>query len=91
MATSVTSARVGREEATIDSSIWVAVITGRASAPASEMICFWHDRDLLDRHLDPEVPARDHHAVRRADDLVGARDRLWLLDLRDQRQPRVLA
>ena len=41
MATSVTSARVGREEATIESSIWVAVITGRASAPASAMICFW--------------------------------------------------
>ena len=41
MATSVTSARVGREDMTIESSICVAVITGRASAPASEMICFW--------------------------------------------------
>ena len=40
-ATSATSARVGREEATIESSICVAVITGRASAPASAMICFW--------------------------------------------------
>ena len=40
MATSVTSARVGREEATIESSICVAVITGRASAPESAMICF---------------------------------------------------
>ena len=34
MATSVASARVGREEETIESSIWVAVIDGRARRPA---------------------------------------------------------
>ena len=40
LATSVTSARVGRDERTIESSIWVAVIEGRASAPASAITCF---------------------------------------------------
>src|SRR5215218_5834981 len=40
LATSATSARVGREEATIESSICVAVIEGRASAPASAITCF---------------------------------------------------
>ena len=48
-------------------------------------------RHLLDRQLDPEVSARDHDAVGDADDVLGARDRLRLLDLRDQRDPRVLA
>jgi hypothetical protein len=41
LATSATSARVGREECTIESSIWVAVIDGRASAPASASSFFW--------------------------------------------------
>ena len=36
----MTSARVGRDEATIESSIWVAVMTGRASPPASAITCF---------------------------------------------------
>ena len=40
LATSATSARVGRDEDTIESSIWVAVIDGRASAPASAITCF---------------------------------------------------
>ena len=35
LATSVASARVGRGDETIESSIWVAVIDGRASWPAS--------------------------------------------------------
>ena len=43
-------------------------------------------RHLLDRHLDAEVAAGDHHAVGRADDLLRALDGLGLLDLRDQRQ-----
>jgi hypothetical protein len=50
-----------------------------------------HDRDLPDLHLDPEVAARDHHAVGGAHDLLGPLHRLRLLDLGDQRQPRVLA
>ncbi len=40
MATSATSARVGREETTIESSICVAVIDGRAVQPASSSSCF---------------------------------------------------
>ena len=41
LATSATSARVGREEATIESSICVAVIDGRARRPATRSNCFW--------------------------------------------------
>ena len=41
LATSATSARVGREEETIESSICVAVIDGRASEPASASRRFW--------------------------------------------------
>ena len=41
LATSATSARVGRGELTIESSIWVAVIEGRASRPAIRNSCFW--------------------------------------------------
>ena len=72
LATSVTSARVGREEATIESSIWVAVITGRASAPDKRDDLLLDDRDVLDVHLDAEVAAGDHHAVGGADDLLQA-------------------
>jgi hypothetical protein len=49
------------------------------------------DRHLLDAHLDPEVAAGDHHAVRGAHDLLGAGHGLRLLDLGDERQPGVLA
>ena len=41
LATSVASARVGRDEETIESSIWVAVIEGRARRPAIRSSCFW--------------------------------------------------
>ena len=41
LATSATSARVGREAVTIESSIWVAVIDGRAMVPASARSFFW--------------------------------------------------
>ena len=48
-----------------------------------------HARDLLDRQLDPEVAAGDHHpGLHRLDDLLGALDRLRLLDLRDHRDVR---
>jgi hypothetical protein len=40
LATSDASARVGRGAWTIDSSIWVAVITGFPCKLASRMICF---------------------------------------------------
>ena len=41
LATSATSARVGREAVTIESSICVAVIDGRAIVPASAISFFW--------------------------------------------------
>ena len=91
MATSATSARVGREELTIESSIWVAVIEGRASQPGELEQLLLHDRHPRDRQLDPEVAARHHHAVGRPDDLLGALHRLGLLHLGDQRQAGVLA
>ena len=56
MATSVTSARVGRDEVTIDSSICVAVITGRASAPARPMMCFWTNGTSSIRSSMPRSP-----------------------------------
>ena len=40
-ATSVTSARVGVGAVTIDSSIWVAVMTGRPHATPTRMMRFW--------------------------------------------------
>ncbi len=41
LATSLTSARVGVGAEIIDSSIWVAVITGRAYDTPVRMIRFW--------------------------------------------------
>ena len=41
LATSLASARVGRGFSIIDSSICVAVITGRRKSSARRMICFW--------------------------------------------------
>ena len=41
LATSATSARVGRVEWTIDSSIWVAVMVGLAARPATASSRFW--------------------------------------------------
>ena len=39
--------------------------------PASAQQLLLHDRHVLDRQLDAEVAARDHHAVGGADDLLG--------------------
>ena len=91
LATSATSARVGREECTIESSICVAVIDGLASHPGELEQLLLHDRHARDRQLDAEVAARHHHAVGDLQDLLGALHRLRLLHLRDQRQARVLA
>ena len=83
MATSLASARVGRGCVIIDSSICVAVITGRPSRLHSAMIRFCAIRHLLERQLDAEVAARDHHAVGRADDALDVLERRVLLDLGD--------
>ena len=91
LATSVTSARVGREEVTIDSSIWVAVITGRASSPASAMIRFWTSGTSSMPARCPGRRARPSRSRRRAMIASALVHRLRLLDLRDQRQVGVLA
>ncbi len=41
VATSLTSARVGRECVTMDSSIWVATITGTLASRACRITSFW--------------------------------------------------
>ena len=41
VATSLTSARVGREWVTMDSSIWVATITGTLASRACRITSFW--------------------------------------------------
>ena len=86
MATSVTSARVGRRAVTIEASIWVAVMTGLEWRPASADQALLLDRHLGQRHFDAEVAARDHDpAVDRVDDLGGVDRGLGALDLGDQR------
>ena len=64
-ATSVTSARVGRGEEIIDSSICVAVTTGFEARFARCDHIFLRQRHLFERDLDAEVAARDHDAVGR--------------------------
>ena len=91
LATSATSARVGRDEVTIESSICVAVIDGRAMRAGQGEQALLDHRHLLDGHLDAQVAARDHHAVGDLEDLLGALDALRLLDLGDERHARVLA
>ena len=49
-----------------------------------------HQRHLLQRELDAEVTAGDHHAVERGDDLLEILDCLRLLDLGDHGQANAL-
>ena len=86
VAASLTSARVGRGSVRIDSSTCVATITGtpRRARPREDRLL--HARHLLDRHLEPEIAARDHHAVGHVEDVVDMLDCLRPLDLGDDRQ-----
>ena len=86
LATSEASARVGREVSIIDSSIWVATITGLACASRQRDRPGLHERHVLERQLDAEVAAGDHDAVERVDDLGQVLDGLRLLDLGEHRQ-----
>ena len=45
---------------------------------------FLHERHLLKGKLDPEIPARDHHRVRRRHDALQVIERRRLLDLGDE-------
>ena len=64
LAQSEASARVGREFSIIDSSTWVATMTGLALRRASLDGALLHQRHLLERQLDAEVAA-GHHDRRR--------------------------
>ena len=91
LATSATSARVGprRGDHRVEH-LRRGDRRARELAGLREQVLL-DERHELDRQLDAEVAARDHDAVRGADDLVHAVDGLRLLDLRDERQARVLA
>ena len=82
MATSDASARVGRGEEIIDSSICVATMTGLAQRRAALTICFWTS-GTSSSGLHAEVAAGDHDRVEGVDDLVEVLDGLRLLDLGD--------
>ena len=85
LATSDASARVGTASSIIDSSIWVAVMTGMPRRFALRMIVFWIGGTSSGGSSTPEVAARHHHAVAGRQDRVQLVDRLGLLQLRDQR------
>ena len=86
-ATSLASARVGSGAWSIDSSICVAVITGRAPLEREEdhsLLEQWHGSRA---DLDARVAARDHHRVGRLHDRPESVHGLRLLDLRDDTGP----
>ena len=88
LAASLTSARVGRGSVRIDSSTCVATITGiakRAGAPRHFLL---HARHALERQLEAEIAARDHHRVALAKNLVEPRHGLRPFELRDERDVR---
>ena len=65
LATSEASARVGAGLLIIDSSIWVATITGLALRRAFSMTRFWRNGHVLERALHAEVAAGHHERRRR--------------------------
>ena len=85
LAASLTSARVGRGSSRIDSSTCVATMTGMPAAAGFARDLFLRRRHLLERHLEPEIAARHHHALRHFQDLVQVIERFGPLDLGDQR------
>ena len=85
LATSDASARVGREFSIIESSIWVATMTGLAYSRHELHGALLHQRHLVERQLDAEVAAGHHDAVERVDDRLEVVDRLRLLDLGEHR------
>ena len=68
LATSVASARVGSRLVVMDSSIWVAVMTGLPDAVGLGDQLLLDHGDFLDRNLHAEVAARHHDAVGRGED-----------------------
>ncbi len=90
LATSLASARVGRELSIIESSIWVATMTGLALRLASLMACFW-TRGTRSRGIStPRSPRATMMPSKRGDDVVDVVDGLGLLDLGDDGDPAAL-
>ena len=65
VAASLTSARVGRGSVRIDSRTCVATIAGTPRARAARDDRLLDPRHMLERTLEAEIAARDHHAVGR--------------------------
>ena len=63
LATSLTSARVGAGASIIDSSICVAVTTGRADLDAMPHDVLLEVRHVLERAVDAEVATGHHHRI----------------------------
>merc|ERR1711892_1431212 len=75
------SASVGRGFETIDSSIWVAQITGLPITLQRPMIIFLSKEDLLSWDLDAHITTGDHDTIRGNDDLVNLAHTLVILNL----------
>ena len=70
----------------IDSSIWVATMTGLALRRAFSMTRFCRNGTSSSGHSTPRSPRATMNAVEGLDDLVEVVDRLRLLDLGDHRE-----
>jgi len=70
LATSEASARVGRGFSVMDSSICVAVITGRRNSRARLIIVFCTTGTRSGFISTPRSPRADHHAIRHTQDGV---------------------
>ncbi len=87
LATSDASARVGRELSIIDSSVWVATITGRAFSRAICTMRFCTSGTCSRGDFDAEVAARDHDRVEGPHDRLDVVDGFGFFDLCDHRDP----
>ena len=90
LATSLASARVGAGEVIIDSSIWVATMTGLALRRALSMISFWWIGTSSSGHSTPRSPRATMIPSKASTISSMFVDRLRLLDLGDHRDEDVL-
>ena len=81
--TSVASARVGSRWLVIDSSIWVAVMTGLARWLARRIEILLYHGNPLNRNFHAQVAASDHDAVGSFQNLVEVVQRACSFDLGD--------
>ena len=85
LAASLTSARVGRDPVVIDSSTCVATMTGMPLPARPVRDVLLRPRHALERHLEAEIAAGDHHAVTRRENLVEVLQGLRPFELGDER------